>query len=365
MTSKQAYSAAVVIAIALLLCLILAREFRAYQHPIPGRDPRGRARSHDQAAPDSASKISGTPSATPVSSATNAAESPTPAAGETAENASDDNEMADGVWTDEALEKLIEIEGSVRAAYQKCDRDGRESLIDYLMAEEKLRANLPDLLLSEADTDLRAFMLLRVEPEGYFASEEEEAGAGAGEKSGANEGKIEADASSSDEEEEKVLDEELRALLDEKPSTAMGTEEWKARLELALLLGEDYAARWVRDALEQNPDNAEIRSLASLMLLNLAAAQEEFGPSEAREAQEYLCGNFEQIANPQERIRAYQALLFSPDREAALVSLRARLGAEPDARARRALERVVAMLENPPEGGAQLIGVATPQPAGT
>jgi hypothetical protein len=230
------------------------------------------------------------------------------------EDADTTDESDMGFLEDEEIERRITEQGGVLPAYLKATREEREFFLDYLMAEDRLRAELPRLLPVEQDSSLRAYMLERTDPLGYFDSPE-------------------------DADQPPVMDSELMVLLDSPAPTAMNSDEWAARVELAVQIDDDYGLRWVRRAWESGPDDAELRRLSASLLLNLGASIEGVSPAERERAEAYLYENLTLTdTRADERIRGYQSLFFAPDRARARAFFEQRLSEESDPAARTALE---------------------------
>lgn len=227
---------------------------------------------------------------------------------------SDDDSAATGFLEDEEIERRITQQGGVLPAYLKATGEEREFFVDYLMAEDRLRAELPRLLPIEQDSSLRAYMLERTDPAGYFDAPD-------------------------DENQPAAIDSELMVLLDSPAPTAMNTEEWVARVELAARIDDEYGLRWARRAWESGPDDAELRRLNASLMLNLGASIEGVTPDELRRAEAYLYENLLVTeTRADERIRGYQSLFFAPDRARARAFFEQRLSEESDPAARTALE---------------------------
>jgi hypothetical protein len=192
----------------------------------------------------------------------------------------------------EDLAKLLEAYGSFEELYRAADGDQRLALAMYLAHEDAMRDYIGPLLAIEADSDMRAFLLMRTLPEGYFDEP--------------------------DPENPFPRDDDLMRILDSPMETPIELDEWMARMELALDLDYEYALRWVRDGQRLFPDNPEMQLLASTMLVNLGASLGTLSDTEVRAAEQSLYNSLsgpgaEQFT-PGQRMRGYWALVFAQDR---------------------------------------------------
>ncbi len=246
----------------------------------------------------------------------------------TPKSGSEDEEETSLVFkSEEEIAKWIQDKGGIVAAYTAAGTEDRQEIIDYLMGEDKLRDQLAALLPIETDSDVRAYMLERVEPKGYFG---EIPGTAAPEQTPN-------DSETTDEEEEKP-DTELMALLDADPASPMNSAEWMARLQLAQMAGEEYGLKWVRKALAEGPDDPELRALASSLTITLASGLDSVTEQESGSAENYLREHLsDEGLSADVKIQAYHALYFAKDREAAKAYLEQSVAREQD-------QRVVAVL---------------------
>ncbi|MFH0793577.1 MAG: hypothetical protein V2A74_06045 [bacterium] len=222
---------------------------------------------------------------------------------------------------------VIEAKGGVFPAYVEADAEGREDLIDYLVSEDTLRKELAQLLLSETDSELRAYMLERVDPEGYFDAPDD-----AGGEEGA-------------EDREPKVDEELKTVLDAAPLSEMGVAEWLARLDLALQVDDAYAVEWARKALREGPDDPHVRLLASSLVVSLSQSVGGLETEQLASAVENL---FENIRSSDvesgERIRGYYALFMSSDQGRARHFLEEQLTREISAEEREVINSLLTQM---------------------
>lgn len=192
----------------------------------------------------------------------------------------------------EDLAKLLEAYGSFEELYRAADGEQRLALAMYLAHEDAMRDYIGPLLALETDSDMRAFLLMRTLPEGYFDEP--------------------------DPENPFPRDDDLMRILDGPMETPIELDEWMARMELALDLDYDYALRWIRDGQRLFPDNPEMQLLASTMLVNLGASLGTLSDTEVRTAEQSLYNSLsgpgaEQFT-PGQRMRGYWALVFAQDR---------------------------------------------------
>lgn len=275
-----------------------------------------------------------------------------------------DNPSDELFLSDDEIAAAIRKEGGAGPVYSAASASHRRDIIDYLMAEEQLRENLPALLPLEDDSVLRAYMLERTIPKGYFdaaaavpmGTDSPVATGEAGDSPDA--AKAAAGNPSIDDGPEAAasvtVDTELQALLDQTPSTPMEADEWLARLDLALMTDEAFGLAWARKARDEGPGDASVQALAASILLNLAQGDPAIGDDEQHRAQQTLTDSLATAVSagsidPNQRIRAYYALYFAPLRVEARDFLTKQRALETDPHARQTLNQ---LLERWDKGGA-------------
>ncbi len=222
----------------------------------------------------------------------------------------------------ETVNRLLLVFGSYEELYKAIGTLQREDLIDYLVREEQLRDEVAHLLPVEKDTETRAFMLRRVLPEGLF------------------------DSSTGDDE---PIDRELMALLDQPTDSAIGPEEWLARMDLAEILDPKYALDWTRDAQKAHPGNPDVGIHAASMTMTIGMSVDDVSKEEREQAESriinYLSNSTPDQFNASQRKRAYMALYWSDDKEGTRDFFQTRLESESDYDVRRILENLIARLD--------------------
>lgn len=225
---------------------------------------------------------------------------------------------------DDTVKRLHDRFGSYGELYKAISPAQREELVDWLDGEELLRTHLGEILPIERDSDLRAFMLRRVEPKGTWEGDEH-----------AND--------------EDYVDTELIALLDKPTDTPIKSEEWQARTDLAVLTDYEYALSWTREAKRAHPDDLSVGLQAASSTMIIGASIEGVGPTETQDAEKYLRESLsgEQAAklSSDEKKKGYYGLYWSADKEATRDWFRSQLAKENDPQARLTLENLLARLE--------------------
>jgi len=221
----------------------------------------------------------------------------------------------------EVVAKFLEEYGSIGDLYRAAPKESREELIDYLIDQEQLRAELASILPAEEDSAMRSYILDRVEPDGFFDSEREE------------------DLDNPE------IDDELIALLENPTATPIGREEWLSRMELAHLIDDQYALNWVRDGLDVFPGDKDVALLAHALTLTIGATLGNLSNAELNRSSDYLYSTLGGAAfatyNSDQRIRAYYALYWVPDRSSSAAFYTATLAVETDPRARDVLTGLI------------------------
>lgn len=250
--------------------------------------------------------------------------------------------------SDDEIAAAIRDKGGVAPVYLAASTSHREDIIDYLMSQDKLRDALPTLLPLENDSSLRAYMLERTIPKGYFDEAAPPSASGPGSQ-------IEP---ATEESTAPPVDKDLEDLLDSPTSTPMNPEEWIARMDLALQTADAFGLQWARKARDEGPSDPGVQALASTTILNLAQSDPSVTADERSRAEQTL---FDTLGagsvDPDQRIRAYYALYFAPDRNQARDFLDQRRSVETDPRARRTIEQLLQRWGNqegnptPPPGG--------------
>lgn len=225
---------------------------------------------------------------------------------------------------DDTVARLLERFGSYGELYKALTPAQREELIDWLQSEEKLRENLAEILPVERDSDLRAYLLRRVEPQGFWEGDENS-------------------------EDEDFVDTEMIALLDRPTDTPIKPEEWMARTDLAVITDMEYALTWTREAKRAHPEDLQVGMQAASMTMIIGASVDGVSKSEAQGAEEYLrsalAGEQAASLSSDEKVKAYHALYWAEDKEGARDWFRTQLAAEQDPRARQTLENLLARIE--------------------
>jgi hypothetical protein len=274
-----------------------------------------------------------------------------------------DNPSEELFLSDDEIAAAIQEKGGVVPVYAGASASHRQDIIDYLMAEEQLRDNLPALLPLETDTALRAYMLERTIPKGYFDDAKSvpmgtDLAGGTGEASRSPdtpETAFDASAVVDDASEaaSAAIDGELQALLDQTPSTPINADEWLARLDLALMTDDAFGLAWARKAREEASGDVSVQALAASILLNLAQGDSTITDDEQQRAQQILTDSLASAGSagtidPNQRIRAYYALYFAPERVEARDFLTKQRALETDPRALQTLNQ---LLERWDQGG--------------
>jgi len=221
----------------------------------------------------------------------------------------------------DVVAKFLEEYGTIGDLYRAAPKESREELIDYLIDQEQLRAELASILPAEEDSAMRSYILDRVEPDGFFDSEREE------------------DLDNPE------IDDELIALLENPTATPIGREEWLSRMELAHLIDDQYALNWVRDGLDVFPGDKDVALLAHALTLTIGATLGNLSNEELNQSSDYLYSTLGGAAfatyNSDQRIRAYYALYWVPDRASSAAFYTATLAVESDPRARDVLTGLI------------------------
>ncbi len=222
--------------------------------------------------------------------------------------------------------KLIKKYGSAAELYQNLPEDKKGDLITSLWMEDKLRDEIANLLPLESDSAVRADMIMQTTPRD-FASDSEEL----------------------DENGEPKKDKELMDLLDKPTNTPMDAQEWLARLQLASELDNEYALKWIQDAKNTCPDKTDVMMKASSLTLRIGEETGEVNEREMKDAEEYVWLTLHQnngsAVSADQRIEAYYALLWGPNRSRSLDFYRQQLQWEPDAQARNTLSQLISLME--------------------
>ncbi len=225
------------------------------------------------------------------------------------------------ILDDRDLRALLKEFGGWEALYRAGTEQERAELVVALGMEDKLRDELPNILPLEPDSDMRAMMLHRVAPKDYYED-------------------LDPDTD--------VVDHELIALLELDLGTPLEKDEWLARLDLASIAQGEYGVEWTRRALRSGDPDVEF--LAAVLQVNLNKLTDVVSPAEARRAEDRL---FETLGpesdgewDVMQRIRGYQALMFSSDPDRTLEFYRERLSEERDPRGTEALGRFIETLES-------------------
>ncbi len=231
---------------------------------------------------------------------------------------------------DDVVARLHEEFGSYSALYAAITPTQREELIDWLSGEDMLREEVGTLLPIERDSDLRAYLLRRVEPKGFWDGDEHA-------------------------DDDEYVDADLIAILDNPTDTAINSEEWMARMDLATLIDPEYALQWTRESRLAHPDDMSVNMLAATHTMTLASSIEGVTAGETAAAENYIRETF---TGPRageltsdERVKGYYALYWSPDREETREFYRGRLEHEDDPRARQTLEGLLERLDRRLAGG--------------
>jgi len=220
------------------------------------------------------------------------------------------------------LAELLAEYGGWPNLYRAATSEERAELIVALdLGDGGVRGQIGGLLGLETDSDLRAMMISRTDPEGFFDEALEEA----------------------------PVDEELIALLRAEAATPVERDEWIARMQVASLAQEAFGVEMTRRAIAEYPDDAVVRLWASALQLSLNRMVEGVEPQEAASAENFL---FAQLGgegagrfSANERIQGYSALLFSSDPAVARDFLRDRIDRDPDPQAQATLRQLVELLD--------------------
>lgn len=218
------------------------------------------------------------------------------------------------------LAMLLHEFGGWSELYKAATADERGDLIVALDMGDGVRTQIEGLLPAETDSDLRAMMISRTDPEGFFDEGAEDA----------------------------PVDEELVALLRAESATPVGREEWIARMQVAALAQEEFGVEMTRKAIAGHPDDAEVRLWASVLQLTLNRMVEGVSPQEVAAAEGFLYSRLASDSagfSAQQRIQGYGALVFSSDPMVARDFLKDRMESETDAQARAALQQLVSALD--------------------
>ncbi len=222
---------------------------------------------------------------------------------------------------DSELKKLLREFGGWEGLYRVATDQERAELIVAMGFEEELRNQIPNILPIEPDTEMRAMMIHRVDPEGYYDD-------------------VDPDVD--------MIDHELIELLELEMGTPSGTDEWLARLDLAAVLQGEYGVVWTRRAMESG--DRDVEYLAAILQVNLNKLTDSVTQREAHNAEDYL---FDALGsddggtlNREQRIRGYTALLFASDRNRTLEFYQERVAEEEDPGVVERLDRLIKDLES-------------------
>ncbi len=239
-------------------------------------------------------------------------------------NAQDLTLYEEDLLDDDVVARLLEEFGSYAAIYEAVTPAQREELIDWLSGEEQLREYVGDLLPLERDSDLRAYMVRRVEPKGFWDGDENA-------------------------DDEDYVDSDLIAILDRPTDTPINAEEWMARTDLANLIDYDYTLQWTREARLAHPDDLSVNLQSASLTMTINSSIEGVSAGEVAAAEDYIRDSFtgpragEMTSD--ERVRGYFSLYWSEDRENTRDFYRERLEDEDDPRARQTLESLLDRLD--------------------
>lgn len=218
---------------------------------------------------------------------------------------------------------LVEKYGSYADLYRLLNSEQRQNLVDFLQLTNELRDHFGPLMEVEQDSDLRAFMLVRVLPNSLGIS-------GGGDLLD-------------------TTDRELIAILDQPTKTEINPDEWIARMHLANLIDPEYALNWTRDAAVAYPEDLQTNFTASTFTLKIGATVDSVSSREREIAEDFLTTNLsgenaEKISSD-DRISAYYGLFFSENQDKSLKFFKERLVNESDSKAKGILEGLISMME--------------------
>lgn len=224
----------------------------------------------------------------------------------------------------DTLDRLLEEYGDYASIYALMNLEQRQELIDVLNLKDQLREQLGPLIAIEENSDMRAFMLVRVLPDMTIGDNDSDLF--------------------------NTVDRDLLAILDRPTNTTIEGPEWIARMHLSNITDQGYALDWVRDASVAHPDNQEVNFVASSLTLKIGASIEGVTDRERAEAENYLkdtlLGDTSEQISPDDRTAAYYNLYWGENKEETLNFYREKLASETDPNAIRTLQGLIDRIES-------------------
>ncbi|MGF1572658.1 MAG: hypothetical protein ACFCU1_06255 [Sumerlaeia bacterium] len=221
------------------------------------------------------------------------------------------------------VSQLVDKYGSYAELYRLLNEEQRTILIDFLQFKNELRDHLGPILGMEESSDVRAFMLLRVQPNSIGISSRDDL--------------------------LDTVDRDLIAIMDQPTLSAINELEWVSRMQLANQIDGEYALNWTRDAANAFPEDLETNFVANSLTLKIGASVDSVSINEREKAENYLKKSLlseqAQEINPDDRIAAYYSLSWVDDKNKSLEFYRERVELESDPKAKGILEGLISFIE--------------------
>lgn len=223
----------------------------------------------------------------------------------------------------ETLARLVAEYGGIPELYKALSEEQRMSLIDSLNLTDTLRDHIAGILPLEQSTDIRSFMLFRVQPNTFGVSDDPQL--------------------------QEDVDYELMAILDQPTASPIGADEFIARMDLGTFMDSEYGLNWVRSAAAAYPEEMNVSVKAAELTLKIGATVDSVSSQERQQAQNHLMETLlakeSEKLPATERVSAYMGLYWSEDKKAALDFFKERLPLETDSKAQGKLQELIQRLE--------------------